>query len=199
MSVRDEKVAKVAAGLKHKADSKLGDIWWAFMLRGVLALGLAVCALFWPEKTIGLLIKLLGAYFLIDGLAGAIGAIRAEDKRSHLMPAIVSLAAGLVLLFWTGVSAKLFLIVVGIWVLLQGAGMCLSSRRLEPEEEQRGLMGIIGTVMAVIGLVLIFWPNTGVVAVSWLLALGALIVGGLLIYLATRLKRVRNRIDQIGT
>ena len=196
MSVKDEKVAKVAAGLKHKAASKLGDIWWAFMLRGLLALGLAACALFWPQKTMGLMIKLLGGYFIIDGLAGAIGAFRAESKGSHLMQVVVSLAVGLVLLCWTGVSAKLFLIVVGIWALLQGAGMYLSSRSLEPEEEERGLMGIIGVVMAVIGLVLIFWPNTGVVAISWLLALGLLVVGGLLVYLATRLKRVRKRIDQ---
>ena len=199
MSSEEKKLRHVAAGVQDRVGSKLGDIWWAFMLRGLLALGLAACALFWPEKTMGLMVKLLGAYFIIDGLAGAIGAFRAESKGSHVMQAVVSLAVGLVLLFWTGVSAKLFLIVVGIWALLQGAGMYLSSRKLEPKEEERGLMGIIGVVMAVIGLVLIFWPNTGIVAISWLLALGLLVVGGLLVYLATRLRRVRKRIDNIGT
>jgi len=46
--------------------------------------------------------------------------------------------------------------------------------------------------------VFIFWPETGVVAISWLIALGALVIGGLLVYLATRLKRVRTRVDNIG-
>lgn len=199
MPLKDEKLRQVAAGAQHRVDSKLGKIWWTFMLRGLLALSLSACALFWPQKTMGLLIKLLGAYFIIDGLTSAISAFRTESKGVQLMQVVVSLAVGLVLLFWTGVSAKLFLIVVGIWALLQGVGMYLSSRRLESEEEQRGLMGIIGAVMAVIGLVLIFWPNTGVVAISWLIALGTLIIGGLLVYLATRLKRVRKRIDDIGT
>lgn len=199
MPSKDEKLHQVASSAKHRVDSKLGEIWWSFMLRGLLALALSACALFWPQKTMGLMIKLLGAYFIIDGLAGAVSAFRAESKGVNLMQVVVSLAIGLVLLFWTGVSAKLFLIVVGIWALLQGVGMYLSSRRLESEEEQRGLMGIIGAVMAVIGLILIFWPNTGVVTISWLIALGSLIIGGLLIYLATRLKRVKKRIDDIGT
>jgi uncharacterized membrane protein HdeD (DUF308 family) len=199
MPSKDEKLRQVASSAKQRVDSKLGKIWWSFMLRGLLALALSACALFWPQKTMGLMIKLLGAYFIIDGLAGAVSAFRAESKGVNLMQVVVSLAIGLVLLFWTGVSAKLFLIVVGIWALLQGVGMYLSSRGLESEDEQRGLMGIIGAVMAVIGLVLIFWPNTGVVTISWLIALGSLIIGGLLIYLATRLKRVKKRINDIGT
>ena len=36
------------------------------------------------------------------------------------------------------------------------------------------------------------------VAVSWLIAIGAAIVGALLIYLATRFKRVGKRVNQIG-
>ena len=199
MPSMEKKLQKVAAGAQQRVGSKLGDIWWTFMLRGLLALALAACALFWPQKTMGLMVKLLGAYFIIDGLAGAIGAFRAQSKGSHLMQVIVSLAVGLVLLFWTGVSAKLFLIVVGVWALLQGAGMYLSSRKLESEEEQSGLVGSIGVVMALIGLVLIFWPNTGVVAISWLITLASLVVGCLLVYLATRLKRVKKRIDNLSS
>jgi uncharacterized membrane protein HdeD (DUF308 family) len=199
MSLRDEKVRQVAAGVQHRVSSKLGDIWWAFMLRGLLALGLAACALFWPQQTVGLLIKLLGAYFIIDGLAGAIGAFRAESKGSHLMQAIISLAGGLVLLFWTGISAKLFLMAVGVWALLQGISIFVTSRSIDPDEEGRGLMGTIGAILAVVGLVFIVWPKTGAVAISWLIAAAAIVVGGLLVYLATRLKRVRGRIDTIGT
>ena len=107
MSEREERAAKVAAAAKQRVDVKLGEIWWAILVRGVLALGLAICAFVWPEKTLGILIKLLGAYFLIDGVIGAVGAYRSEDKTSQLMPAIVSLAIGLVLLLWTGISAKI--------------------------------------------------------------------------------------------
>ena len=197
MSEQNES-AGVAAAAKQRVDAKLGDIWWAILLRGVLALGLAVCAFVWPEKTLGLFVKLLGAYFLIDGVIGAIGAYRSGDKASPLMQAIVSLALGLALLLWTGISAKLFLILVGIWLVLQGFSLLLAAFRMESTDEQRGLAMVIGGVMTLIGLVFIFWTNTGVVAVSWLIALGAAVIGCLLIYLATRVKQIQTRIDQIG-
>jgi uncharacterized membrane protein HdeD (DUF308 family) len=198
MSERSERAAQVAAGVRLRVDTKLGDIWWTILSRGVLALALAVCAFVWPQQTLGILIKLLGAYFLIDGVIGAIGAFRSDDRGAQLMQAIVSLAIGLVLLLWTDVSAKLFLIFVGIWLVLQGIGIFLSSRKIDPAEGERGLMGIVGGIMALVGIVFVFWTDTGVVAISWLIGIGALVIGGLLIFLATRVRRLRTRVAGAG-
>ena len=79
MSEKQKRVGEVAAAAKERIGAKLGDIWWAILLRGLLALGLAVCAFVWPEKTLGLFVKLLGAYFLIDGVIAAVGAYRGGD------------------------------------------------------------------------------------------------------------------------
>lgn len=198
MSERHERVTEAAAAAKHRVDAKLGEIWWAILIRGLLALALAVCAFVWPEKTLGIFVKLLGAYFLIDGVIGAIGAYRSGDKASPLMQAIVSLALGLVLLLWTGISGKVFLILVGIWLVLQGIGLLLAAFRMDSADEERGLAMVIGGVMAAIGLVFIFWTDTGVVAISWLIGIGASVIGALLVYLATRVRRIRARIDSIG-
>jgi len=198
MSDRHESVAEAAAVAKRRVDAKLGEIWWAILLRGLLAVALAVCAFVWPEKTLGIFVKLLGAYFLIDGVIGAIGAYGSGDKASPLMQAIVSLTLGLVLLLWTGISGKLFLILVGIWLVLQGISLLLASFRMDSVDEQRSLAMVIGGVMAAIGVMFIFWTDTGVVAISWLVGLGAAVIGVLLIYLATRVKRVKARIESIG-
>jgi len=193
-----ERAAEIAANAKHRVDAKLGDIWWAILLRGVLALALAVCAFVWPQQTVGLLVKLLGAYFLIDGIIGAIGAYRSGDKASPLMQAIVSLVIGLVLLLWSGISAKIFLILVGVWLLLQGVGLFLAAMKMDVEQEERGLTMAIGGVMTLVGVVFVFWPKTGVVAISWLIGIGALLIGCLLIFLATRVKRLRTKIGAVG-
>ena len=198
MSERREKVAEVAASAKQRVDAKLGQIWWAILLRGLLAVGLAICAFVWPEKTLGIFIKLLGGYFLIDGVIGAMSAYRSGDKSAPLLQSVVSLAIGLVLLLWTGVSGKLFLILVGIWLVLQGISLVLAGFRMESADEERGLAMSIGAVMGLIGVVFIFWTDTGIVAISWLIGLGALIIGALLIFLATRVKNIRVRIDQIS-
>ena len=198
MSERSERAAQVATAAKHRVEAKLGEIWWAIMLRGLLALGLAACAFVWPDKTLGIFVKILGAYFLIDGVIGAVSAYRSGDRASPLMQAIVSLALGLVLLLWTGVSGKLFLVLVGVWLLLQGVSLFLAAFRMDSADEQRALTMVIGAVMALTGAVFVFWTDTGVVAISWLIGLGATVIGGLLIYLATRVKRVRSRIEGIG-
>ncbi len=53
--------------------------------------------------------------------------------------------------------------------------------------------------MALIGVVFVFWTDTGVVAISWLIGIGTTVIGGLLIYLATRVKKIKARIDSIGS
>jgi uncharacterized membrane protein HdeD (DUF308 family) len=199
MSQRSDRAAEVAVGIKLHVDSKLGEIWWFILSRGVLALGLAVCAFVWPQQTLGILIKLLGAYLLIDGMMSAIGSYRTGDTSGQLLQAIVSLAVGLVLLLWTGISAKVFLVFVGLWLVLQGIGLFLSSRRIDPVEGGRDLMAAIGGIIALVGLVFVFWTDTAVVAVSWLIGIAALVVGCLLVYLAARIKQLRARIDRIGT
>ncbi len=198
MPERRDRATEAAVAAKQRVDAKLGDIWWAILLRGLLAFGLAVCAFAWPERTLGIFVKLLGAYFLIDGVIGAIGAYRSGDRASPLMQTIVSLAIGLVLLFWTGISAKLFLVLVGVWLALQGGSLFLAAFRMAPAEEGRGLMMAIGAVMVLIGAVFVFWTDTGVVAISWLIGIGALVIGALLVYLATRVKRLQGRIETIG-
>jgi uncharacterized membrane protein HdeD (DUF308 family) len=198
MSVARERAADAAVIAKRRVDAKLGDIWWAILLRGLLALGLAVCAFVWPERTLGIFVKLLGAYFLIDGIIGAVGVYRSGDRASPLMQTVVSLTIGLVLLFWTGISARLFLILVGVWLTLQGISLFLAAFRMSPAEKERTPTMAIGAIMLLVGALFVFWTDTGVVAISWLVGLAALVIGALLIYLATLVKRLQAKFDSLS-
>ena len=198
MSTKKEKLRHAAEHAKDSISDRLRHIWWSFLIRGLLAIALAICAIVWPERTIVLLTRLLGIYFLIDGLTGAIAAMRSGGKTQTILPAVASFAAGLVLIFWTAISDKVFLIIVGIWAAIQGAGLLYSSWQMDRGDENRWLVAVAGIVIALVGVVFIAWPESGVVAISWLIAIGALIVGALLIFLATRLKGFKKRVDSIG-
>ena len=192
-----EKLQQVVTAAKQRVSNKLDDIWWWFMIRGIMALCLAVVALFWPDKTIGILVNLLGAYLLFDGVVGAIGAVRSDGKSGFPVFAMVSIVVGAILIFWTGISVRLFLTLMGLWALLQGSGMFLSNRSSDSDAESRRLFGTVGAVLAVIGLILIVWPSTGVVAISWLIAFVALVIGCVLIFVATRLRRITDRLSTV--
>lgn len=197
MSEEREKIRQVMTGAKQRVSNKLDDIWWWFMIRGVLAIGLAVVTLLWPKITIGILVNALGAYLLFDGVVGAIGAVRSGGQRGFPVFAIASIVVGAILLFWTGLSIRVFLTLIGIWALLQGAGLFLSNRSTDSDAETRQLFGTLGAVLAVIGLILIVWPSTGVVAISWLIAVVATVIGCAMIYVAIRLRRVAVRLGTV--
>ena len=194
----NERLRVAAAGLQNRVSIKMGDIWWAFLIRGLIALALGVSALIWPKLTLGVLIRLIGVYALLDGAAGIIAGVRSRDVQSTLLPALVSLAVGAILLFWPGLTVKWLLIILGGFALLQGASLFFAGRGAQADDPNRTLLVASGAVLAVIGLVLIVWPGVGAVTISWLVAAVAFVIGALLTFLALRLRRVRLRVESLG-
>ena len=198
MPSNNEQLRAAAAGLQNRVSEKVSGIWWAFLLRGLLALGLGVSALIWPSLTLALLIRLIGIYAVLDGAAGIVSSIRHRELQSYLVLSLASLAVGAILIFWPGVTVKGLLIILGFWAVLQGANLFLAGRSAEIDDPNRALLTTTGTVLAVIGLVLIIWPGVGVITISWLVAALAFLIGALLVFLALRLRRVKRRVDTMG-
>jgi uncharacterized membrane protein HdeD (DUF308 family) len=198
MPSANERLRVATAGLQNRVSTKMGDIWWAFLIRGLIALALGVSALIWPKVTLDVLIRLIGIYALLDGAAGVIGGLRSRDMQSYLLPALVSLAVGAILLFWPGLTVKWLLIILGGFALLQGTSLLLAGRSAQADDSNRTLLVTSGAVLAVIGLVLIVWPGAGAVTISWLVAALAFVIGALLSFLALRLRHVKLRVDGLA-
>lgn len=191
----DKEPLQTAAGAHFRLHNRLGDIWWSLMLRGLLAVILAIAALFWPQATLSLLFRLVGLYVLLDGALNLVWAFRNGEGGAYLVPGLISLIIGAVLLFWPSMTGKLLLTIVGIWLLFQGGSLLLAARRSYPDDPDRGLLINMGIVITIIGLVLVIWPGTGIVAISWAIAIAALVIGALLIFLALRLHQVEKRFN----
>ena len=56
---------------------------------------------------------------------------RTRDLTSHLAPALISIAVGLVLLLWPDLTGSLLLMIVGLWAFLQGAMLILAGIQTE--------------------------------------------------------------------
>ena len=135
---------------------------------------------------------------MLDGAAGIVSSIRYRELQVYLVLSLASLAVGAILIFWPGVTVKGLLIILGFWAVLQGANLFLAGRGAEIDDPNRALLTTTGTVLAVIGLVLIIWPGVGVITISWLVAALAFLIGALLVFLALRLRRVNRRVDTMG-
>ena len=71
--------------------ANLANLWWTFLLRGILAGLIGIAALFWPTSSISLLLRLVGLLLILDGaltwlgfgrrgLVGGVGIGAAPDR-----------------------------------------------------------------------------------------------------------------------
>lgn len=195
MALDREHLQYAAAGAKVRISDKLGDVWWSLLIRGLLAIGLAIALFFWPKATLAIFIRLIGLYLLFDGVLNLLAALRIRELSAYLVPGLITIVFGLILLFWPDMTGRLLLTIVGIWLLFQGGMLFWAARQSDSNDPDRGITMGIGAVTAIIGIVLVVWPGSGVVAISWVIAIAVSVIGVMLISLSLRLRKVEKRFD----
>ena len=165
----------------------LKDLKWYLILRGVFALVLGAIALFWPDLSIGTLVTIVGIFCIIDGGTGLVFTMKDSNLREYQLVSMLTLVMGLVLVIWPTGVIKFVLMLFGAWLVFVGGGQILSGRKMAEGDSNRRVLMAIGAIASVIGLVLIFWPGTGIVVVSWGIAAAAIVHGAQSLYLASRL------------
>src|SRR5215208_269590 len=82
--------------------------WVALAVRGCAAVLFGLAALIWPGLTLAVLIILYGAYAVVDGVFAIVAGLRAGSgtgKWLFVAEGALSILAGLIAVFWPGVSA----------------------------------------------------------------------------------------------
>ena len=159
--------------------------WWAMILRGIAAVLLGLAALFWPGKTLLVLLVVFAVYTLVDGLLAILAGIRGSGGRRWLLLAegALGLLAGLVVLFWPGTTALVMVYVISAWAIFTGLLKVVMAVAFRREIENGWLMGLGGALSVLFGVILGFLPGAGLVTLVWLVGIYALILGVALIVL----------------
>lgn len=168
----------------------LKQMWWYLMVRGVIALTLGAFALFSPTMSLSVLIMVVGIFCAADGVITLLFAMRASELKEYLIQGAISLIIGLVLIFWPEGTLRILLILFGLWLVFIGISQILTARRLDVEDSNRALLMTLGILVAAIGGVLVFWPGSGIVVISWVIAFAALFYGIMSIYLGFRFRKL---------
>jgi uncharacterized membrane protein HdeD (DUF308 family) len=174
--------------------------WWVIALRGAFTIIFGMGALLWPGLTLRVLILLFGSYALVNGIFTVIGSLlsRSENQRWWvvLLQGIVGIILGLLTFFYPAVTTLALLYLIAAWALITGifevvAGIML--RRVITAE----WLTILGGIASIIfGLLLVFFPSGGALALTWLIGTYALVLGMLLIFLALRLRSLRRDVEE---
>ena len=142
------------------------------------------------------LVALLGSYALVDGLfavGATIGAIRRQSRWwPFLVEAVLGIGMGVVTFLWPGVTALALLYLIAAWAIATGIFEILAAIELRKAIEGEWMLILAGALSIAFGLLLIFFPGAGALAVLWMIAAYALVFGVLLLVLAFRLRGMKD-------
>mgnify|MGYP003565006953 CR=1 FL=1 len=176
---------------------RMSDLWWTFLIRGVVALLLGLAALIWPTASISLLLRLFGAILVLDAALTLFGVRRRDGQVQDGLPGILSGLIGLVLLVLPASSARLAFVLLGLWALVTGVGYLMTWWRSPAGDPEKETARTVGAMALLGGLVLVLWPATGLVALGWMLAILAFVIAGVMFFLASRFKRLNERFSAL--
>jgi uncharacterized membrane protein HdeD (DUF308 family) len=168
--------------------------WWAFIIRGVLAIAFGVMAFALPGLTIDVLILLFGAWMFVDGVFNIVAVFQNRDRERSwwlgILEGVAGILAGLVALALPDVAAGALLLLISAWAIVTGVFEIVAAVRLREQISGEVWLALAGVASIAFGLLLFLFPVTGALTILWLIGGYAIVFGVVLILLGWRLRGV---------
>lgn len=174
--------------------------WWAFLLRGILAVLFGIFSLVWPLASIAAMVLLFGAFVFIDGLVTVIHSVQMRETEDRwwvlLLEGLAGIGVGLITFFYPEVTAILLVILIAIWAIATGVIELIAAVRLRNEIKGEWLLGAAGVLSILLGILFMFMPVMGSVVIAYWIGAYALVFGITLIVLGTRMRKLYKNLEQ---
>jgi uncharacterized membrane protein HdeD (DUF308 family) len=162
--------------------------WWIILIQGIAAIVLGFFLLTSPGKTTVILVDFLGIYWLISGIFSIVSIFIDHTAWGwKLFSGILGIIAGILIVqhpLWSTILVPTVLIIVfGIEGLIIGVVNLIQAF-------QGGGWGIaiLGVLSIIFGLILLFNPLIGALALPWVLGIFGIVGGIAAIFMAFRMR-----------
>ena len=140
--------------------------WWALALRGLAAVLFGLLTFFVPGVTLVTLVLLFGAYALLDGLFNVLVFFRvASHHWALLIEGVIGIIAGVLTFAWHAITAIALLYVIAFWAIFTGVFEIVAGIRLRKVIANEWLLLLMGVLSALFGLLILFAPGAGALAI----------------------------------
>lgn len=172
--------------------STMRSNWWMVLIRGIAAVIFGLVALFLPGLTAYSLLLTFGIFAVVDGVFAIITGFhrKSEDDRwwAWLVEGLLSIIIGLMALFWPAATAIAIVIWIAAWAIVAGIMRIIAAIRLRREIEGEWALGLSGLLLTLWGALMAYMPVSGILSLTWLMGVFAIMIGIVLIVLSFRLK-----------
>ncbi len=171
--------------------------WSSLVFRGIVSILFGIVAFAWPGITLTALVLLFGAYAFVDGVSALVLAMH-RGARPHrwllVLDGLFGVAAGIVTLFWPGITLLALIFVIGIRFVLSGALEVATAIQLKDELRSPVLYGLAGVASIILGVLAFVLPGVTAIILVTMLAAYALVFGIMLLVVAFRMRRPIHRL-----
>ena len=186
---------------EQKGIRSISSNWWAFIIKGFLALIFSVLAFIMPVTAILALAIVFGAFALADGIFGIIASVRKIRKGKRwgwlIFSAIISILVGIAVivspLIATVVIASFLWASISFWSIFVGISEIITALRLRKEIKGELWMILSGLFSVILGAIILWMfitqPENVLLASGWLLGINAFLSAMTYFFLGFKLKK----------
>lgn len=161
---------------------------------GALALVAGLVLLFWPDRTIVVVARIVGVLILVIGFGQAVEALTTHRKGSYwgllLLRGVINLVAGALLLFWPSITVTVIVWLLGIELVLTGIIGLIASTQV-PKDLGRSSLVVQALVAVVLGIIIMVWPSATVAVLAVLAAIVLILLGVMLLISGYQLSKAQ--------
>ncbi|WP_341830855.1 DUF308 domain-containing protein [Sphingobacterium thalpophilum] len=193
---------------EQKGIESISSNWWAFIIKGFLALIFSVLAFIMPVTAILALAIVFGAFALADGIFGIIVSVRKIRKGKRwgwlIFSAIISILAGIAVivspLIATVVIASFLWASISFWSIFVGISEIITALRLRKEIKGELWMIFSGLFSVILGAIILWMfitqPEDVLLASGWLLGINAFLSAMTYFFLGFKLKKHQKMVQK---
>jgi uncharacterized membrane protein HdeD (DUF308 family) len=166
--------------------------WWLEVLRGVAAIIFGILAFAWPGITLLTLVLFWGAFAMVDGVLAIVAAVKGGNPMPRWWLAIVGIAgiaAGALTFLIPGLAALVLVTFIAVWAIVLGAMEIYGAIKLRKEIEGEWFLILNGVLSVVFGILILWRPGVGAVALIYIIGAYAIILGVIHVAFGLKLKK----------
>jgi uncharacterized membrane protein HdeD (DUF308 family) len=165
---------------QQMAGTELKKVRWTLGISGVLSIALGVVIIVWPGISLFALVIVFGAFTFARGIIGLMAAFSTnmKDGRGWLIASsLASIVVGIVVFFWTDMSALALLYVIGAYAVALGIITIGGAFWFPLSGGDSVLLTVAGFLSILFGILMFVHPGAGAAAVLALIAAYSLVIG----------------------
>jgi uncharacterized membrane protein HdeD (DUF308 family) len=155
----------------------------------------------WPGLTLATLVMLFAAFVLVDGVFDVIHAFSGREENENwwllLIEGILGIAFGVLTWINPGVTTLVLLLFMAFWAIMTGILRIIMAIRLRKEIEGEWWLVLAGAVSILFGVIVMARPGAGALAMVWLIAAWAILVGIALVILSFKSRGFQKKLGEL--